>query len=94
MPNVGQQDIPAVNSENKDAGVRFQNTEVSKPLLSVRKMCQAGDRVVFSERGFCNSYQDWTKFDVENGVYVLDLWVPPYGGKAEATYRRPVNWPL
>ena len=57
----------------------FQLAAINKPLASVRRMCEAGNRVVFDEEG---SYIEnkatgrKTKVQKERGFYVLYVKVP------------------
>jgi hypothetical protein len=53
---------------------------VSRPLGSVKRICQSGHRVMFDEEG---SYiENKTTGEInwlreENGNYIMDLWVVP-----------------
>ena len=49
-----------------------------KPLISVRKVVQAGNVVVLDEKNpHMRNYRDGTviKLDVNSGVYTMDMWV-------------------
>ena len=55
-----------------------QVCDVSKPLLSVRKVVNAGNKVTFSQEGcFIEDGKtgEWTKLDEKGGLYVLRAWV-------------------
>ena len=56
----------------------FQVANVRGPLGSVRRICEAGNRVVFDEEGSYienNTSKKRTKIDKVKGVYLLKLWV-------------------
>ena len=57
----------------------MQIAEVKKTLGSVRRICEAGNRVVFDEDGSYvenKSSGERTALTKEKGSYVLTLWVP------------------
>ena len=68
--------------------VTAQICKVHRPLMSVKKICRNGQRVVFDDEG---SYVEnkWTgeriKVLEEDGEYVLDVWVK-IGEEQEATF--------
>ena len=49
IPNLGEVPVSGVTNENKSLSLTFQVAGVKKPLGSVRKMCAAGNRVVFED---------------------------------------------
>ena len=59
-------------------GMTYQVAEVTKPLNSVSKMCDAGNVVTFTAHGgtIKNLWTGTTtRFGRESGVYVLNTWV-------------------
>ena len=64
---------------------------VTKPLASVKKICQAGHRVIFDEEG---SYivnkrtGEVNALREEDGNYMLDMWVMP-GDEGPIFHRHP-----
>ena len=68
-----------ITEEGEKASMTFQMADVNKPLASVRRMCEAGNKVVFDEEG---SYIEnkktgrKTSMQKERGVYVLTVKVP------------------
>ena len=57
-----------------------QEAPVSKPLRSVKRMCQAGHRVVFDEEGSYIENKNTGEINwlrEEDGNYVLDTYVVP-----------------
>ena len=69
-------------------GIVAQVCKVHRPLMSVKKICKNGQRVVFDDEG---SYVEnkWTgeriKVLEEDGEYVLDVWVNTENAK-ESTF--------
>ena len=80
IPNLGEQKVPLVTQEGSLRIMTCQVAPVHRPLGSVRRMCQAGHKVIFDEAG---SYIEnkrtgeinWLR--EENGNYVLDVSVVP-----------------
>ena len=76
IPNKGEKDVPMVTEEGDEASMTFQIADVHKALGSVRRICEAGNRVVFDEEG---SYIEnkatgkRTKMEKKGGVYVLKV---------------------
>ena len=76
--NHGAKDIVGKTESGMEAGMRFQVADVTKALGSVKKICQAGNRVVFEEKG---SYIEdkktgaKTRIQEENGRYVMNLYI-------------------
>jgi hypothetical protein len=60
------------------AGMTFQVCDVKGPLGSVRRICEAGNRVVFDDyESFVENKTTGTRTPIEKvgGVYYLNLWV-------------------
>ena len=80
IPNEGQQELLFYNDEGAPVPMRYQVAEVRKPLTSVSKICDRGNRVTFCRNG---SYVQnlftgqRTPLRREGGVYMLDLWLAP-----------------
>ena len=67
---------------------------VTKPLGSVKKICQAGHTVVFDDEGSFimnknTGEVNWVR--EEDGNYMLDAWIPPrqQGSNKTSFHRRP-----
>ena len=70
-----------------------QVCDVHRPLMSVKRVCKNGNRVVFDDEGsYVENKQTGEKMKIEedDGDYVLDLWVKvsqegeaPFGGQAK-----------
>ena len=80
LDNLGQQEIPVAFANGIRAMTTFQIAEVSRPLMSVAKICELGNRVLFGANGGVivnlNTGQA-TPFEKEDGVYVFSMWIPP-----------------
>ena len=77
IPNLGEKKFVATSEEGVKRQITAQVCEVNKGLLSVRRMVQAGNTVVFTKKG---SYieDDHTRermhMEEKNGMYMLKLW--------------------
>ena len=59
-------------------GITAQVCRVHRPLMSVKKICRNGHRVVFDEEGSYvenKTTGERIKVSEEDGEYVLDMWV-------------------
>ena len=64
--------------DSEGRGVTAQVCDVHRPLMSVKKMCRSGHRVVFDEEGsFIESKETGERLKIveEDGEYLLDVWV-------------------
>ena len=85
LANLGEKHITFATSEAQGRRMMFQVAPVTKPLGSVRRIVEQGNKVVFGDEG--GSYIEHratgqrTALMERNGVYVLDAWVPaaPFG---------------
>ena len=60
-----------------------QVAEVSQPLLSVKRLCQAGHRVVFDETGsYVEDKRSGEVMEIREdaGEYMLEMWVEDKAG--------------
>jgi hypothetical protein len=84
MENMGEKKAKfRTNGTQAINGITFQVTDVSKPLASVSRILDKGNRVVFS-RGPEGSYientetGEWFPLKEERGTFVLDVeWLEP-----------------
>ena len=51
IPNLGELMVPMVTTENTKRCMKMQVAEVTRPLASVKRMCEAGHAVVFDDEG-------------------------------------------
>ena len=78
--NLGEQHVPVCLSNGARTIATFQIAEVSRPLMSVCKLCEMGNRVVFGANGgvILNLRTgEVTPFEKEDGVYVFEMWILP-----------------
>ena len=89
IPNLGEVLLPMLTKENTKRSMKMQVAEVSRPLASVKRICEAGHVVVFDEDGsfiFNKITGETNQLREESGNYMFDVWVPPKN--AVATFRR------
>ena len=78
IPNLGEKHLQGFRDEGLERSLKAQMCDVNKALLSVHKLVQAGNRVVFDESG---SYiEDRTTHEKmwlqeKGGMYMLKMWV-------------------
>ena len=78
IPNIGEQVVNFITNEGTKSSIKWQNADVTKPLLSVSHICDSGNEVTFSkEGGRITSLRTGRviPFLRERGVYVPDMWV-------------------
>ncbi|MDA8582759.1 hypothetical protein N9L68_00970 [bacterium] len=88
IPNLGEKSFIAVDEGGALRRMKVQVCDVNKPLLSVRRVTQAGNRVVFEKDGgwiedTSSGEKLWLK--EKDGMYLLKLWVQK-GGKSPAGF--------
>ena len=82
IPNLGEQKFMAHTQEGCKKSIRAQVCEVTKALLSVRRLVEAGNRVVFEEGG---SYiediyrKERMYLQEKHGMYTLKVWTKGTG---------------
>ena len=82
--NEGQREVSSMTEEFQPRACVFQVAKVSKPLLSAAQVTKAGFLAILDAPGQ-SSYLlhkksgSKTKLKIDNGVYVLDLWVKKPG---------------
>ena len=78
IPNLGEKDFVAVSESGSKKRLKIQICEVNKALLSVKKVTQAGNRVVFDEDGsYIEDKMTGERLTMrdEGGMYMLKMWV-------------------
>ena len=78
IEDLGERTIPFKSVEGARRSTKFRSANVVKPLISMRKVVQAGNVVVLDEKTphIRNNRGDTViKLDVNNGVYTMDMWV-------------------
>jgi len=82
IPNLGEKKFIAVSDNGVARQMRAQVCEVNKPLLSVHRVVQAGNRVVFAASGsYVEDEQTGETMELveKGGVYMLKLWAKAQG---------------
>jgi hypothetical protein len=85
LENKGEKRFDMVTAEGNWAEATFQVAEVTRPLCSVTKICDRGNRVVFeAEGGYIENYATGvkTRFSRQNNVYVMEMFVEEPAGFA------------
>jgi hypothetical protein len=89
IPCLGQQILPVVTADGREAQVQYQSADVSRALNSVSEICDGGGEegqlVLFSKWGGAILNLDtWNKtyFEREGGIYTMGMWVKPPGENA------------
>ena len=84
--NEGEQELPLVTDDGLAAPLVFQVAEVRKPLCSVARLCDRGNRVIFGRGGGVvqNLHNGTcTRFKRQGSIYMLDFWLD-----SEAPFQR------
>ena len=80
IANLGEVFLPMMTKENTKRSMKMQVAEVSRPLASVKRICEAGHVVVFDEDGsfiFNKMTGEINQLREESGNYMFDVWIPP-----------------
>jgi len=75
----GKKALRGYTNEGSEIGIGLQVADVKKALGSVRRMCEAGNRVVFDDEGSYIENKgtgERVTLTKERGSYILSLWVP------------------
>ena len=78
IDNEGEKDFEGWTEEGVLKAIKAQVCDVNQPLLSVRKVVAAGNRVVFDQEGsYIESRSDGSKIWLTDnqGMYTLKMWV-------------------
>ena len=89
--NEGEKRVSGVTDEGERLNVEWQVTQVSRPLLSVTKLSEAGYSTSFDDTGgVIRSKRTGKTIRVHkrHGIYVVDLWVPPRSQGADGSFGR------
>ena len=95
IPNLGEQVLPTVTCDGRNACIKYQSADVSRALNSVSEICDGGGNdgqlVLFSKYGgqILNLETGHrTPFEREEGIYTLGMWVRP-NTAATSVFPRP-----
>ena len=93
IPNLGQKHFDIMSLDESVGKARYQVADISRPLNSVSEICDGGGRhgpqVTFGRTGGVIYNLDTGKetyFEREEGIYILELWIPPQNSEY---FRRP-----
>ena len=92
IANVGQQNLPVALENGVRTVATFQVADVSRPLMSVGKVCEMGNRVLFGAGGgyILNiATGNATPFYKRDGVYIFTMWIPPIEQAGPGFVRQP-----
>ena len=81
IPNLGSKTVQGLTTQGEKMSVKFQVTQVNRPLIAVSKLTEAGHDVNLHKKG--GTIRNHASGKVTNvrkadGVYVLDMWVDPF----------------
>ena len=85
---MGQKCIRAESNEGNRVNMNFQIAGVTKPLMSVGKICDRGNVVSFDAYGGRIKNKATgisTRFERKNGVYVLSAWTKVPKNSSDST---------
>ena len=86
IPNLGEKRFVGVCENGETRNMTAQVCEVNKALLSVKRMVQAGNRVVFEPSGgHIEDIHSGERIHMKEcgGMYMLKMWVQrPFHGQA------------
>ena len=87
IPNLGEKKFLGVGENGEARHITAQVCAVNKALLSVKKMVQAGNRVVFEQAGgYIEDVVSGERLHLkeQGGMYMLKMWVQrPFPGQAQ-----------
>ena len=84
IPNMGEIMLPMYTHGGGKNKMCMQVAEVSRPLASVKRICEAGHTVVFDEEGsymYNKTTHELNFFREEGCNYMFDVWIPPNDGQ-------------
>ena len=76
---MGEKTMEVWTKEGNSGQLTFQITKVMKPLGSVKRMCEAGNQVIFDDGGsyiINKATGKKTGLEENNGIYVMKVQVP------------------
>ena len=78
IPNLGEKNFLAYGEQGQARAIKAQVCDVNKPLMSVSRMVQAGNTVVFSKSGsYVEDEETRERIPLreQGGMYMLKLWI-------------------
>ena len=83
IPNLGEKRFSAWSTEGVGRNIKAQVCSVQQGLLSVRKLVDAGHRVVFEPSGsYIEDVKTYERMHLKdkNGMFFLKMWTKNSGG--------------
>ena len=80
IENFGQQTVAFRDDQQRRCGMHFQVADVDRPLISVARLVDAGNRVVFEPSGGSITHVATgrcVRLTRDGNVYALDMHLPP-----------------
>ena len=85
IPNEGEKEFKACMQDGGTRTIKAQICDVNKPLLSVKRIVDAGNRVVFDPNGSyiqdCSTGESM-ELGIQGGMYTLKVWVKTDSGES------------
>ena len=86
IPNLGEQHIKGVMGNGSERAMKFQVAEVTRPLLSVGRICDTGNEVTFGRNGGVSvdlvTGEETPFIRDTDGMYQLEFWMDAGAGRA------------
>ncbi len=84
VPNMGEKTMEVWTKKGNSGQLTFQISKVTKPLGSVKRMCEVGNQVVFDDSGSyvinkATGKKTW--LEEKNGIYVMKVRIPKVTGQ-------------
>ena len=92
IPNEGEKSFVAMDENGTTRGLKMQVTDVNKALLSVRRITQAGNRVILEEdHGWIEdkSTGECMPLTMKEGMYMIKMWVKRGGVAPDQGFQGP-----
>ena len=77
IPHLGEKQFNAVTEDGLRRKMSVHVTKLNKALLSVSRIVNAGNRVVFDSEGSYIEHKpsgEWTPLEEKGGLYALKMW--------------------
>ena len=77
--NHGQKTVKGFTDTWSTVNMTMQVADVNKVLASVKRICDAGNRVVFDKNGgkiIDEATGKVTELEEKNGTYIFNMWLP------------------
>ena len=88
----GEKKTSVVTGEGERLDIKWQLTQVGRPLLAVSKLSEAGYSTSLRDDGgiiFNKNTGKTIKVHLRNSIYVIDIWIPLKKQPSGGTFSRP-----